>query len=89
MINSSEIIRAMEESKSPWHEAQEYVNIKLTETKYSKREGKTALIFAACWLANNYRQLYAKHISQGGSRNSHSLEEISYVFFFVCFLLFN
>lgn len=29
--NSSEIIRAMEEPKSPWHQAQEYVNIKLTK----------------------------------------------------------
>ena len=61
--NSAEIIRTMEESKSPWHHAQEYVNIKLTERKYSKREGKTALIFAAFWLANNYRSLLLQTIS--------------------------
>ena len=61
--NSAEIIRTMEESKSPWHHAQEYVNIKLTERKYRKREGKTAQIFAAFWLANNYRSLLLQTIS--------------------------
>eukprot|EP00079_Xenopus_tropicalis_P035962 XP_017949733.1 PREDICTED: uncharacterized protein LOC108647665 [Xenopus tropicalis] len=54
---SGEIVKCMQGSPDPWAKAQAYVTRAIQEKCMSKAKGKSALVFAACWIAEQYKTL--------------------------------
>uniref|UniRef100_A0A6I8QU23 CCHC-type domain-containing protein n=1 Tax=Xenopus tropicalis TaxID=8364 RepID=A0A6I8QU23_XENTR len=54
---SGEIAKCMQGSPDPWAMAQAYVTRAIQEKCMSKSKGKSALVFAACWIAEQYKTL--------------------------------
>lgn len=51
------LISVMEGSTDPWVQAKNVVTEAIAIKKFSRSEGKCALVFAACWIAEQYSQL--------------------------------
>uniref|UniRef100_A0A803JC22 CCHC-type domain-containing protein n=1 Tax=Xenopus tropicalis TaxID=8364 RepID=A0A803JC22_XENTR len=54
---SGDIVKFMQGSPDPWAMAQVYVTRAIQEKCMSKAKGKSALVFAACWIAEQYKTL--------------------------------
>nr|AAF69197.1 gag-like protein [Xenopus laevis] len=52
---SGQIVKCMQGSPDPWAKAQDYVARAIHDKTLSKSKGKGALVYAACWIAEQYK----------------------------------
>ncbi|OCT57117.1 hypothetical protein XELAEV_180039952mg, partial [Xenopus laevis] len=52
---TGQIVKCMPGSPDPWAKAQDYVTRAIHDKSLSKSKGKGALVYAACWIAEQYK----------------------------------
>uniref|UniRef100_A0A803J891 CCHC-type domain-containing protein n=1 Tax=Xenopus tropicalis TaxID=8364 RepID=A0A803J891_XENTR len=59
--NTEELIRCMQEADDPWYQIKDFVTVAIKEKQLSQKKGRRALLFSACWIAENFKALKEKN----------------------------